>query len=351
MRPLIFFTLVQSLNLISPTFAAAAVGLLKFDVGSSSSSQGSPLQSLLPSNPSSNLQEVKVSAQSPTLSKGFVLGASLSRQNEKNNIFRFAPPDLLGQEIALSDVDPGQKSKISVNISQSSGLLTWNLEHSQDIAKSLVAEKRWKGSLLFGSAESITFYGYEFQRAFVDQPASRYSHPVSFRTLDRPNRLSEERNSLFVEHILSEKWKIRGLVHYGRVSQTRPYYTGFELRQAYALTRSFFPQLSFGQLREAKGDPLEDDRGDAGHSWLDLGAYYQASGRWLLKGAFTNSIEEEKNRPGFGNSSANLIGYSAGMDYLLGRLKLQLNIRSVIGSRDFKDQSIQGGIQWELAEI
>lgn len=301
--------------------------------------------------PATTGSDARFSVTSPTLAAGVRLGASFTRREGRNDAFLVAPPELGGVETPLAALEPPGKNRAGVSAEQELGIARWSFLHEQDVSHSLVAEKYYEGSLRFGAAEHLTQYGLEFQRRRTDQPASRYVHPVSFRGTDRPGVLNEERNTVFVEQVLAESWKARFLLHNGRVSQVRPIYSGAELRQSFALGRKWFPQLSFGRITEDRGDPLEDDRGDAVHTWIDAGTFLQVGGRTLLKGAISLVREEELRRPGFGDATATLTALTIGWDYRLGNKLFALSARAAAGERGYSENLFQGGITWELEDL
>lgn len=296
---------------------------------------------------SSHQNELRLGATSPELQGRLTFGVFLSHLGSRNGSFLVAPPDQGGTEIPLSDLEPASKTRVGLQAGQSIGSTIWTLEHSQDTSFSLIAERRWRLTLSRSFIEGTSILGYEGQRASIDQPASRFVHPLSFRTLDRPDRLQEERHSIYWEQALLETWKARLLLHEGRLSQVRPRFRGFELRQVFAVGR-WYPQLGLGRLAEAAGDPLEDDRGDAASQWVDFGAAYQLDARWLLRGSATSALEEESKRPGFGNAEAALTGLRAGLEYTKGTFKIIASLGTVSGDRGYSEQTFQGGLQWDL---
>lgn len=349
MRALIFSCLFSKV-LFGISLALANPGTVRLDYTSIHSRVGSTI-GIGGSSPASSGADGKISAMSSTLPAGFRIGASYAHQEGKNDAFLVAPPDLGGTQVPLSALESGQRTRGGIQVEQELGGMRWSLLHEQDLSRSLVAEKYYEGSLRYGEASDLTSYGIEFQRRHTDQPANRFVHPLSFRSIDRPAVLHEERNDLFVERILDESWRARLILHQGRVAQTRPVYAGLEIRQSFALGRIFFPQLILGHLAEGRGDPFEDDRGDTVHDWIDVGVSAQVSGRSLLKIAVSLAREEELRRPGFGDARAQIAAVTLGWDYRLGNQLFVISARAAGGDRGYAERTLQGGMTWEFGSL
>jgi hypothetical protein len=338
MRALILFLI--------PCLSLAAPGQISTRVGSSSSTGRANID-FVGRVENTNAFTTTFLMKSPTfLDNSIVIRAAATRA--KNDYSNYILRDRFGRETFLSKSFNTDEKNLDSGLDFTRGAHLASFTHSRSVGATpfpyhsntiSYALSLWNGASQAGAA---------FSSSRQEQPANFYIDPRNFRNRERARSLTSQREELFYEQTITEKFKSRATLFHGNRFEDRPTHLGGELRLAYALLDNLALRLDSGLLRESRKEVLRDDRGYFSARWAELQVGYEPALDLVVTVALGTTIEHEDTpwdniRRQVGSDS-----FGTKLSYRRGSWLANLAANSSITNTSYRNRSFSGEFTWEL---
>jgi hypothetical protein len=335
----------MQLWLVLPTFAADRQVEARITDFSSS---GTPVVNLTSAAPQVGSLSAETSVRSPVLpGENLILSASVTQS--KNDYHSTLLMNAEGDSSPLSDRFHGMETSGNVGAEWRAGANSTRLSYGQMLgAGSPYPFLSTSLGESYSFFEGATTAGADWNWNRQKQPLNFFTDPRDFHLKARPEILRSEEFALWMEQILSARWKAQLRVLGGERLEDRPPHLGGEIRSAHSLTERLSLRVDAGALRELRNQALKDERGYFGVYWLEMQASYELIYDLLLKAAAGTTVERE-DVPWNGKRTqvgTDTLGLSAA--YQGRRWNASLGGLVSFSNTSYRSRTVEGTFAWEL---
>jgi hypothetical protein len=197
---------------------------------------------------------------------------------------------------------------------------------------------------------NTTVAGAEYNWVRQDQPFTYFTSQRlgGGRNYLRPETLTTQRLELWLEQVLSERWKAQGRILVGRRLEDRPAHYGLELRNAYAVTDRLFARLDTGFIRERHDRALIDDSGYYSAYWAEAQGTYELVYDLLVTAAVGTTVERENVAWKGLTDQVGTDTYGLKVSYKYGGWQAELAGTASFSNTDYRSTTIAGNLSWDI---
>ncbi|HEY8280618.1 MAG TPA: hypothetical protein VIH99_13390 [Bdellovibrionota bacterium] len=289
-----------------------------------------------------------ISGRSPGLWNDSLI-ASVSLTTAKNDYSTTSLTNEEGQSTPLSDRFHGAETSAEFGLEWKGGAHTASLSYGQMLTQaSPYPYRAVSAGYNVGFFSNATVLGTNLSWARQEQPLSFHTDARDLRIRAKPLALRSERAELWLEQVLTERWKMQVKGIAGQRIEDRPLHLGGELRNAYALTDRLSARLDTGLLRERRGEALKDEKGYFTTYWGELQATYEVIYDLLLTASAGTTVEREEVPWSGAQNQVGTDTYGLKASYRGRSWTVNLSGKISRSNTSYRSRGIQGGFVWEI---
>lgn len=329
-------------------FASAAPGQIQTSVSSSSTTGSTAVDATSATGPKVSNISSTVGFRSPGLLDHSTV-ATVSITNAKNDYTQTTLADKNNQTYILGNTFDKMETTGEGGLEFKTGGHTLSGSISSNLSTSPYAYKAYGLNYNYGFFSGATVVGGGYSWSQQKQPVSFHIDPRDLQFRQRPNQITAQRTELWVEQILSDRWKMQVKAFEGIRLEDRPSHFGGELRQSYAIADRLFSRLDFGAIRESKSDILKDERGRYSIYWGEAQLSYEVIYDFLLTASFGSTLEKETIE--WNNGVVNQVGtdtYGLKAGYTGSNFTISIGGQTSRSNTTYRSDSISGDITWQI---
>lgn len=300
----------------------------------------------------SNLSSLVSVRSKPLLKDSLVLNASATQA--RNDYSSVIITSSTGEKTQLSDQFDQTETSVDAGVEWKRDDNTAAISYGQSVSESPYSFKAATISYnrtFYGNTSAV---GGEYSAGEQKLPVTFFDDPSdNFHSKQRRDFLRSRRATLWIEQVLTDRWKSHGRLFEGGRSD-RPQHLGLEWRNSYALNDRWFARLDLGTLSERREQALRDERGYFDVYWAEMQLAVEPIYDVVITGSVGTTVERETiplERSSAARPRKNQVGldvYGLKFNYKARRWSGGLQGQVGTSNTSYRTSYLGGNVIWEI---